>query len=571
MSAARESQEIPATQCTQTVDDELVEFAEDLSAVGEEDDSRRVWGRLLSRRGSEVFELCDRPGEGQGDEKPNQFNQYFIGRNRNLCDVAIAVDRRISGTHCRIFCQRASLGADPTDFHVFLENLSGNCTFINTSVKLEKHEQRRLNSGDEIALLFPKGKFPREVLEHTTFTFINVSERAPPTLAGSGSGSRLHGADGAAIESLVTTSPAARVPADSGALQPSLTAALGAERSVRSFYTFREELGRGQYGVVYRVINKQTGEHFACKQLDMRKAYLSGAEVESMMNEVRLLRDISHRGVISARDVFRDTNHLFFIMELVEGGDLFDRIVDKHKMGYPETLAREAMLGVMEAVEFLHRQGIVHRDLKPENILLVSRHSDTDIKLTDFGLAKRGETCRTFCGTPQYFAPEVLERQNTVRGEGRYGMEADMWSVGVILYVILSGSPPFGSKDLDEQVATATFAPLEGRRWADVSDAAKDLVRKLLVVAPEKRLTAQQALAHPWLCATPSVEGGGGSRTRGSKGGVKRRLEANRPGPPDGGNGGTKTRDSTTTTASASSSVKSAKRSSSGEDEKSET
>ena len=106
----------------------------------------------------------------------------------------------------------------------------------------------------------------------------------------------------------------------------------------------------------------------------------------------------------------------------------------------------------------------MHRDLKPENILLISHDSDVDVKLTDFGLAKREAACKTYCGTPQYFAPEVLERQHTVKGTGRYGPEADMWSVGVVLYVLLSGAPPFKTSHINEHLPTGEFTPMEGRQ-----------------------------------------------------------------------------------------------------------
>lgn len=155
---------------------------------------------------------------------------------------------------------------------------------------------------------------------------------------------------------------------------------------------------------------------------------------------------------------------------------------------------------MLSAVGYLHSKQIVHRDLKPENILLMSQSNDYGIKITDFGLAKRTnkDGLRTFCGTPQYFAPEVLKRRNTVQGTGRYGMAADMWSIGVILYVLLSGCPPFNVTESIEEVKNANIS-FVGERWENISSEAKDLCKKLLTASPTARLTVQQAMEHKWI------------------------------------------------------------------------
>lgn len=135
---------------------------------------------------------------------------------------------------------------------------------------------------------------------------------------------------------------------------------------------------------------------------------------------------------------------------------------------------------------------------KPENILL-SGESDVGIVITDFGLAKRDATCKTFCGTPQYFAPEVLERQNTIAGFGEYGKAADIWSAGVVAYVVLSGAPAFPGDRLEDAISMGAFSPMTGRRWHDVSPQAKDFVQSLLVVQTEARPTAAIAAKHQWI------------------------------------------------------------------------
>ena len=191
------------------------------------------------------------------------------------------------------------------------------------------------------------------------------------------------------------------------------------------------------------------------------------------------------------------------------GNDLFERIVTRYaQKGYPEDLARTLMAQVLAAVRFLHDRNILHRDLKPENIMLATKESDTDIKLADFGLAKAQAQCKTFCGTPQYYAPEVLKRQETTLHQGRYGPAADMWSVGVILYVVLSGSPAFRGESLDQQIHTGRYKPMTGERWEGVSECAKDLVKKLLTVSETERLTVAQAQGHDWFARGGTVQEG---------------------------------------------------------------
>ncbi len=185
-------------------------------------------------------------------------------------------------------------------------------------------------------------------------------------------------------------------------------------------------------------------------------------------------------------------------MELVNGGDLFDRIIERGK--FNEENARFVMHKILDAVKYLHSNNIIHRDLKPENILLVSDSSDIDIKITDFGLAKRTnrDGLKTFCGTPQYFAPEVLQRKDSVTGQGRYGVEADMWSLGVILYILLSGSFPFEEDNLFDQIQNATYST-SGPEWSTISDTAKHLVRSLMCLRIKQRITVTEALNHPWM------------------------------------------------------------------------
>jgi serine/threonine protein kinase len=176
---------------------------------------------------------------------------------------------------------------------------------------------------------------------------------------------------------------------------------------------------------------------------------------------------------------------MYLVMELVKGGDLFDCIVEKQR--YSEMEARRAMRRLLSAIHYLHEESnIVHRDLKPENVLC---SSPTDVKLADFGLAKilKADGLKTFCGTPAYFAPEVLQRRGTVAGQGRYGKPADIWSLGVILYILLTGKPPFDA-DIDEPRAFNVDFDSDHHIWSQMATA-KELVEQMLHQDPKQRLT----------------------------------------------------------------------------------
>ncbi|KAH3757910.1 protein serine/threonine kinase [Pelomyxa schiedti] len=253
-------------------------------------------------------------------------------------------------------------------------------------------------------------------------------------------------------------------------------------------YTVEEELGRGTFSVVVRATDKFTGESVAVKILNKTDCY---AKLEK---ELQLLRAMSHPYIIKFICSYESTTKLFVVLELARGGELFNRIVERNC--YTERDAAEVIRKVTEAVRFLHLNNVIHRDLKPENLLLRTLESDTDVCIADFGLARiipESVMVTTACGSPAYVAPEVLE------GQG-YGPLADMWSIGVISYILLCGYPPFYSDtlpDLLEKIQTCEYGMNE-EDWRYISDEAKDFVTGLLVPC-ESRMTAQQALIHPWL------------------------------------------------------------------------
>ncbi|CAI5483873.1 unnamed protein product [Closterium sp. Yama58-4] len=210
-----------------------------------------------------------------------------------------------------------------------------------------------------------------------------------------------------------------------------------------------------------------------------------------------LLRD--HPCIVNLHDAFEDDKYVHLIMELCEGGDLFDRI--KQRGQFPERDAALLCRSLAEALLQCGRKGVLHRDVKPENILLRSKECHTRIKLIDFGVAALhtpGTLRMDRAGTVEYTAPEVLDRA--------YGPEADIWSAGVVLYILLCGFPPFWAAtnaDLERKIRTA-HVDFRHPRWAAISDGAKDLILRMLEKDPTKRITALEIFAHPWIRAAES-------------------------------------------------------------------
>jgi len=262
--------------------------------------------------------------------------------------------------------------------------------------------------------------------------------------------------------------------------------------AVTENYDIKEKLGSGTFAVVKMCIDKKTGEKWAIKILDKTS---KEANLEMMQREVEIMEQVEHKNVIYMREMYDTPTKMYLIMELVTGGELFDRIVGRGS--YSEKDASHVVRQIVCAIEYLHALGIVHRDLKPENLLYASEDQDSDIKIADFGLSRilpDDAMLKTACGTPGYVAPEVL------KGRG-YGKEVDMWSVGVIMYILLCGFPPFYDDNVQvlfEQILSGQF-DFPPQYWGGVSESAKDLIRKLLTVDPKKRLNATAALDHPWL------------------------------------------------------------------------
>ncbi|KAB1264292.1 Calcium/calmodulin-dependent protein kinase type 1 [Camelus dromedarius] len=319
--------------------------------------------------------------------------------------------------------------------------------------------------------------------------------------------------------------------------------------NIRDIYDFRDVLGTGAFSEVILAEDKRTQKLVAIKCI--AKKALEGkegsmeneiaheaeadedpgdglqdeggkvAELSSALNQLTSPFRIKHPNIVALDDIYESGGHLYLIMQLVSGGELFDRIVEKGF--YTERDASRLIfqvldavkylhdlgivhrdLKVLDAVKYLHDLGIVHRDLKPENLLYYSLDEDSKIMISDFGLSKMEDpssVLSTACGTPGYVAPEVLAQKP-------YSKAVDCWSIGVIAYILLCGYPPFYDENdakLFEQILKAEYE-FDSPYWDDISDSAKDFIRHLMEKDPEKRFTCEQALQHPWIAGDTALD-----------------------------------------------------------------
>lgn len=263
---------------------------------------------------------------------------------------------------------------------------------------------------------------------------------------------------------------------------------------IRETYTLGRVLGRGQFGITRICTHKATGELLACKSISKRKLTCK-EDVDDVRREVRVMKYLSgHPNIVELRGTYEDRHSVHLVMELCAGGELFDRIISKGK--YSEREAATAFRTIVEILHNCHSRGVMHRDLKPENFLLLKKEEEAPLKVIDFGLStffKPGDVLKDFVGSAYYIAPEVLRHE--------YGPEADIWSAGVILYILLCGVPPFWA-DTEQGIFDAILAgsfDLTSEPWPSISSSAKDLVRRMLKQDPKERLTLQEVQSHPWV------------------------------------------------------------------------
>ncbi|XVE78991.1 hypothetical protein DITRI_Ditri14bG0022300 [Diplodiscus trichospermus] len=263
---------------------------------------------------------------------------------------------------------------------------------------------------------------------------------------------------------------------------------------IKSTYTIGKELGRGQFGVTHLCTHKVTGEQFACKTIAKRKL-VNKEDIEDVRREVQIMHHLTGQpNIVELKGAYEDKHSVHLVMELCAGGELFDRIIAKGH--YTERAAASLLRTIVQILHTCHSMGVIHRDLKPENFLLLNKDENSPLKATDFGLSvfyKPGDVFKDIVGSAYYIAPEVLKR--------RYGPEADIWSIGVMLYILLSGVPPFWAES-EHGIFNSILrghVDFTSDPWPSISPQAKDLVRKMLNSDPKQRLTAVQVLNHPWI------------------------------------------------------------------------
>lgn len=272
----------------------------------------------------------------------------------------------------------------------------------------------------------------------------------------------------------------------------SLGAFAASNRGVlEDFYIVEKQvIGEGSYGSVQKCQVKDTGHWRAVKTVN--RALVKNTD--QFMEEMAIMKLLDHPNIVRLYETFEDARFVYLVLELCTGGELFDRIVADGK--FTEQSAAIAVQQMLRAINYMHQNYIMHRDLKPENWLLASEEAGADLKLIDFGLSKRftpGEFASTQAGTPYYVAPEVLE--------GHYAEQSDVWSIGVIMYILLSGSPPFSGNDTVAVLDSVKRArpQFNKKEWKSASEEAKDLLKSFLVREPSQRISASDALNTEWI------------------------------------------------------------------------
>jgi serine/threonine protein kinase len=274
-----------------------------------------------------------------------------------------------------------------------------------------------------------------------------------------------------------------------------LSNAWGCQNFDDNYAVFTEVIGEGAYGKVHECINHRTRRNYACKSMDKSKIH----RLNHLRREVDLLSAMDHPNIIKMVECYEEAEQVHIITENYDGGELFDRIVENTTSDgcLAEQSASRIIESLLRAVDYLHENNIVHRDIKPENILFESTRDDAEIRLIDFGLSRRhvdGEAPMSNpVGTAYYMSPELLK--------GKYDRSTDIWSIGIVTYILLCGYPPFSGDtddDIFDSIRRGHFEFLT-RAWTDKSDEAKDFIRCLLRRDPRKRFTAKKALLHPWI------------------------------------------------------------------------
>eukprot|EP00927_Polykrikos_kofoidii_P032062 TRINITY_DN27420_c0_g1_i1.p1 TRINITY_DN27420_c0_g1~~TRINITY_DN27420_c0_g1_i1.p1 ORF type:complete len:546 (-),score=88.66 TRINITY_DN27420_c0_g1_i1:164-1801(-) len=428
------------------------------------------------------------------DLKKEQQN-VEIGRHPK-CFIHVP-DKRASKVHVRIFRGEKD--------QYYLEELSTNGCFINKDF-MNQGDTRMLRHGDEVSLVVYARNRSETEKPFAAYLFTLVGDSKTSMVAPSSAVGGVRGVPAGSITEAAAEAAAARCSdgtVDNGSIMT--------EDWVHRRWDMRTVIGSGNFSEVRLGVNVRTAERRAVKVINKKSFHQFQKRRDSRLSlrsEAQTLISLCHPGIVQVFEWFETDSYLYLVMELLSDGDLLACILGDGC--FTEFQARRLFRQLCEAVQYLHTLNVVHRDLKPENILVKGKdRNEMCLKIADFGLAwqdgRSGDCCQTFCGTPHYLSPEVIKSlQSTSAGHpAGYGRQADMWSLGVILYVMLSGVPPFDDEGLYEQIVEGKFE-FDVREWLDVSPEAKELVRHLMKVNPVERLTIQQTLDHRWIrCAAP--------------------------------------------------------------------
>ncbi|XP_037052409.1 ovarian-specific serine/threonine-protein kinase Lok [Bradysia coprophila] len=415
-------------------------------AESQEPENRKPWGRITPRK--VMIKRLGNQSVTLQESLSASFDLYTenftIGRDK-MCQWAITAQDvphkfwdRISKMHCRIVKDLSDV-SNP----VYVEDLSRNGTFVNGEL-IGMHRRRILKSDDVIAFNEPSNRI---------FHFDNSYQES-------------HG-----------------LPED-----------------VFSRYHVGKQLGSGAQGMVRLVMDRRTCECFAMKQVNKSGSTntLGSVNDEKIHREVEIMRKLNHPNIIRCKEVIMKPNAVYMILELMEGGDLLHRLQREKHLSVDNS--RYYFLQLCRAVKYLHDKNITHRDIKPDNILLLDHHDRTNLKLSDFGLSKllqENSLLQTMCGTPLYVSPEIL----MTAGRGTYTSKVDIWSLGVVLYAMLSGTLPFtndGHTVAQTLIKTGQFN-FKKPQFEFVPETAKQLIKQMLTVNPSKRPTIDDVIMHPWL------------------------------------------------------------------------
>jgi len=264
-------------------------------------------------------------------------------------------------------------------------------------------------------------------------------------------------------------------------------------KNIHEDYGFGKELGKGAYGTVVLGIDLKSKEEYAIKMVE--RADMTEEDEEDLALEVSVLQKLQHKYVMNLIRYYETPECHYLVTELLVGGELFDRI--EKKQHYSEKEAKDVMFIFFEAMAYVHKNNVVHRDLKPENLLLMSKEDDEHLKIADFGLAgiiKNGQPLEGIAGTPLYMSPEMVSNEP-------YSFPTDVWSMGVICFILLGGYPPFYANDINTLLTKIKNGEYEFDRkfWGTISPGAKELIQCMLEHDPKKRITIMEAMDHPWI------------------------------------------------------------------------